>query len=78
MSKELLDIQTTIECRFTLKHVRDIVRTYRQLMMLERSNFKDIYPEELELRRGNDNNAEVIVLDLDIKKYHKFQIALFS
>ena len=47
-------------------------------MMLERSNFKDIYPEELELRRGNDNNAEVIVLDLDIKKYHKFQIALFS
>ena len=27
-SKEFLDIQATIECRFTLKCVRDITRTY--------------------------------------------------
>ena len=27
-SKEFLDIPATIECRFTLKYVRDIIRTY--------------------------------------------------
>ena len=29
-SKEFLDIQATIECGFTLKRVRDIIRTYSQ------------------------------------------------
>ena len=29
-SKEFLDIQATIECGFTLKHVRDMTRTYSQ------------------------------------------------
>ena len=28
-SKELFDIQTTIECKFTLKRVRDMIMTYR-------------------------------------------------
>ena len=27
-SKEFLDIQATIECEFTLKRVRDMIRTY--------------------------------------------------
>ena len=27
-SKEVLDIQATIECGFTLKRVRDMIRTY--------------------------------------------------
>ena len=31
LSKEFLDIQATIECRFTLKCVRDMIRTYSQL-----------------------------------------------
>ena len=30
-SKEFLNIQATIDCGFTLKHVRDIIRTYIQL-----------------------------------------------
>ena len=30
-SKEFLDIQATIECGFTLKRVRDMTRTYRQM-----------------------------------------------
>ena len=30
-SKELLDIQATIECGFTLKRVRDMIRTYSQM-----------------------------------------------
>ena len=30
-SKELLDIQTITECEFTLKLVRDLVRTYSQM-----------------------------------------------
>ena len=29
-SKEFLEIQTTIECGFTLKRACDMVRTYRQ------------------------------------------------
>ena len=31
-SKEVLDIQATIECGFTLKRVRDMTRTYSQVM----------------------------------------------
>ena len=31
LSKEFLCIQTTIECRLTLKRVRDIIRTYSQM-----------------------------------------------
>ena len=43
------------------------------------SNSRDIYPEELELRRENGNNAEATFLDLDIKtKINKFQIDLFD
>ena len=30
-SKEFLDIQATIECGFTLKRVRDMIRTYSQM-----------------------------------------------
>ena len=30
-SKEFLDIQATIECGFTLKHVRDMTRRYSQM-----------------------------------------------
>ena len=29
-SKEFLDIQATIECGFTLKRVRDMIKTYSQ------------------------------------------------
>ena len=31
LSKEFLDIQATIECGFTLKRVRDMIRTYSQM-----------------------------------------------
>ena len=30
-SKEFLDIQETIECRFTLKRLHDMIRTYSQI-----------------------------------------------
>ena len=30
-SKEFLDIQATIECGFTLKHVRDMIRIYSEM-----------------------------------------------
>ena len=29
--KEFLDIQITLECRFTLKRVRDMIRIYSQM-----------------------------------------------
>ena len=31
LSKKFLDIQTTIEYRFTVKHVRDVIRTYSEM-----------------------------------------------
>ena len=33
-SKEYLEIQATIECRFTLKRIRDLIRIYRLLLKL--------------------------------------------
>ena len=35
-SKEFLDIQATIEWGFTLKHVRDMTRTYRQMLLVKK------------------------------------------
>ena len=35
LSKDFLDIQATIECEFTLKRVRDMIRTYSQLHRTE-------------------------------------------
>ena len=32
-SKEFLDIQATIECGFTPKHVRDMIKTYRHYIL---------------------------------------------
>ena len=34
-SKEFLDIQATMECGFTLKSVRDMIRTYSQVRVLQ-------------------------------------------
>ena len=30
-SKELFDIQATIQCEFTLKRIHDMIRTYSQM-----------------------------------------------
>ena len=35
-SKEFLHIQANVECGFTLKHVRDIIRTYSQMHCTEK------------------------------------------
>ena len=39
MSKELLDIQATVECKLTLKCIRDMIRTYRHFLLLAESIF---------------------------------------
>ena len=36
-SKEFLDIQATIECGFTLKHVCDMTKTYSQSLVVRAS-----------------------------------------
>ena len=33
LSKEFLDIGATIECRFALKRVRNMIRAYRQILL---------------------------------------------
>ena len=44
-TKEFLDIQATIECRFTLKCVRDMIRIYSQFMMVSfvKSSIVDVW-----------------------------------
>ena len=44
MSKELLDIQATVECKLTLKCIRDMIRTYRHFLLLVESIFMVYYP----------------------------------
>ena len=36
LSKEFPDIQATIECRFTLKRVRDMIVTYSQMQRTDK------------------------------------------
>ena len=43
-SKEFLDIQATIECGFTLKCVRDMIRTYSQVIAT--TIFESIHTKE--------------------------------
>ena len=38
LSKEFLDIQATIECGFTLKRVRDMIKTYNLQYVFQRVN----------------------------------------
>ena len=41
-SKTFLDIQAIIECRFTLKRVRDMIITYSQLTLIYQKNLNEI------------------------------------
>ena len=41
LSKEFLNIQATRECKLTLKHVCDMIRTYIQIV----NNYRPISPE---------------------------------
>ena len=43
--KEVLDIQGTIERRFTLKRVRDMMRTYSQFFLYDR----DLHHERVKM-----------------------------
>ena len=33
LNKEFLDIQATIECEFTLKRIRDMIKTYSYIKL---------------------------------------------
>ena len=44
-SKEFLDIQATAECGFTLKLVRDMIKTYNQIDVRDDNN-KRVYIDE--------------------------------
>ena len=39
-SKEFLDIRATIECGFIVKRVRDMIRTYSQIILVLQGLFK--------------------------------------
>ena len=39
-SKEFLDIQSTAECRFTLRHVSDMIKTHRHARSALRTLFE--------------------------------------
>ena len=44
-SKEFLDIQATIECGFTLKRVRDMIKTYNVILTLKKGVFSILFKQ---------------------------------
>ena len=66
-SKEFLDIQATIECGFTLKRVRDMIKTYSQSKFSSKNakryyKMSQYYPPY----RSSSNNVKV---ELDLANY---------
>ena len=49
-SKEFLDIQATIEWGFTLKRVRDMIRTYNQVLNIRKQSIRKILTYENEVK----------------------------
>ena len=43
LSKEFLDIQATIECRFTLKSVRDMIITYIERNVINLTLIQNVF-----------------------------------
>ena len=65
-SKEFLDIQATIECGFTLKRIRDMIRTYSQrddaesrAAQPEHSGFYVMHNQEW----SNDEKLRIVQID---------------
>ena len=66
-SKEFLDIQATIECGFTLKRVRDMIKTYSQKILIV---FDDMIAD-----MNTNKKFQSIVIELFIR-YRKLNISL--
>ena len=66
-SKEFLDIQATVECGFTLKLVRDMIKTYNQKYYLPRIDLKK-YNVIIDGR-----NFYVNPIESDIEKYRELK-----
>ena len=63
-SKEFLDIQESIECRFTLKRVRDMARTYRHFLQ-----FSKKFPQILviqDIQSGFQHSGSTLVIFISI------------
>ena len=66
-SKEFLDIQATVECGFTLKLVRDMIKTYNQKYYLPRIDLKK-YNVIIDGR-----NFYVNPIESDVEKYRELK-----
>ena len=64
-SKEFLDIQATKECEFTLKRLRDMIKTYRQYTKIFVGAFNFTYINmsawEYSLVKNNNNQKPYIL-----------------
>ena len=69
-SKELLDIQANIECGFTLKRVRDMIRTYSQtvshLTLSSKTNIK--------IKQKNKQTKKVILRFSSTTRYELYGV----
>ena len=64
-SKEFLDIQATVECGFTLKLVRDMIKTYNQDKQLVNNNNNDHYKDKLLLSKEREIFKDIYNKRLD-------------
>ena len=73
-SKEFLDIQATIECGFTLKRVRDMIKTYSDVIIFSAIIFLQI----LTIRSSNalHNESTVVASSSTNKKIAKFSMRI--
>ena len=68
-SKEFLDIQATIECRFTLKRVRDMIRTYSWWSLTNGLNFQYVNINSKWLQSGLKFNSMLCLSFLQIANF---------
>ena len=77
LSKEFLDIQATVECRFTLKHVRDMTRTYSHVFNLETRGFSLLTCEFELVTREFEPATRRFKVSTRVLLFHSSQCELF-
>ena len=73
LSREFFDIQATIECEFTLKRVRDMIRTYSQNCLdSKKEAYVDIFEIRKSINAGSGQESSIyIILTNETQQYIK-------
>ena len=73
LSREFFDIQATIECEFTLKRVRDMIRTYSQNCLdSKKKAYVDIFEIRKSINAGSGQESSIyMILTNETQQYIK-------